>query len=248
MVFRCRFPVPRRKAFPDGDRFAGTANGEISPDRGARRIVRTMKRNDGTARFLRRKRAVPCFRSWTAGFGSPAVRRSCRHSRRNVGFLYRVFRLKADGLGKFVAVSPDRRATGSGVVPMPVPCRPGGAACIRYTGGVRESHGCGAGGAFRSVRTNAQTLWSCPQSVGRQDRQTLRSRILSRRVFRRVLSDIIMGLARRWRDDGRPGAGRDARTDAEIIRSCRKTSGGRVVKRSGRESCRVGFSAVFRSS
>ena len=92
---------------------------------GARRIVRTMKRNDGTARFLRRKRAVPCFRSWTAGFGSPAVRRSGRHGRRNVGFLYRVSKSKADGLGKFVAVSPDRRATGCGVVPMPVPCRPG---------------------------------------------------------------------------------------------------------------------------
>ena len=140
-----------------------------------------MKRNDGTALFLRRKRAVPCFRSWTAGF------------------LYRVSGLKVDGLGKFVAVSPDRRATGSGVVPMPVPCRPGGAACIRYTGGVRKSLGCGAGGAFRSVRTNAQTLRSCPQNVGRRNRQTLRSRILPRRVFRRVLSDIIKSLARRWR-------------------------------------------------
>ena len=38
-----------------------------------------------------------------------------------------------------------------------------------------------------------------PQNVGRQDSQTLRSRILSRRVFRRASSVIIKSLARRWR-------------------------------------------------
>lgn len=71
---------------------------------------------------------------------------------------------------------------------------------------VRHNHGpCGAmegrwtTGCRTGYADGCRNDPELPQNVGRQDSQTLRSRILSRRVFRRASSVIIKSLARRWR-------------------------------------------------